>query len=58
VIEICNKRVQETWTEYAVEAAPGCLVECDDLTEAQKIAGQFGTAVLQRRCYLTEWHER
>jgi hypothetical protein len=58
VIEICNKRVQETWTEYAVEAEPGLLVPCDDLAEAEKIAGNFGAQVLQRRCYLTEWHAR
>lgn len=57
MIEIGGLRVQESWTEYAVEVEPGLTVECDDLAEAQTIAANFGAKVLRRRGFLTEWAE-
>jgi hypothetical protein len=62
MIEILNRKIEETTTEYAVEIDKGkiseLLVDCDTLEEAETFAKNFGTKVLERRCYMTEWYPR
>lgn len=55
MIEIGERRVQESWTQYGVQISPGIVVDYDDLNEAEQVAKLFGTAVMQRHGYLTEW---
>ena len=62
MIEILNRKIEETTTEYAVEIDKGktseLLVDCDTLEEAEQYAKMFKTEVLERRCYVTEWYPR
>jgi hypothetical protein len=58
MIEINSMKVQESWTEYGVQVAPDLIIDYDDLAEAEIVAGNFGTAVMHRRGYLTEWCAR
>ena len=58
MIEILDRKIVDTVTEYAVQCEPELLVDCDTLEEAEQYAKIFKTEVLERRCYVTEWYPR
>ena len=55
MIEIAGLVVENSGTEYCVEPFEGCLLECDTLDEAEKLAKLWDTDVRYRRYYVTEW---